>query len=65
MSGAFFFWTRAANPTTHLEDSSAVCASAGEPRLIARAAVEPHLRVLLSSDDPKPVVLNLVEPFAA
>ena len=33
--------------------------------VIARAAVEPHLRAVLARYDPKPIVLDLVHPFAA
>ena len=33
--------------------------------LIARAAVEPHLCARLASDDPKAIVLDLVQPSAA
>jgi hypothetical protein len=34
-------------------------------KIIAGAAVEPHLCALLAGNDPKAVVLNLVQPFAA
>jgi hypothetical protein len=33
--------------------------------IVAGAAVELHLCALLASDDPKPVVLDFVQPFAA
>jgi len=33
--------------------------------IIAGAAVEPHLCALLAGDDPKAVMLDLVQPFAA
>ena len=33
--------------------------------IIARAAVELHLCGILAGDDPKAVVLDLVQPFAA
>jgi hypothetical protein len=34
-------------------------------QIIAGTAVEPHLRPLLASNDPKTVVLDLVQPLAA
>src|SRR5215467_2776826 len=37
--------------------------AAGE--VIARTAVEPHLRASLASNDPKAVMLDLVQPLAA
>jgi len=33
--------------------------------IIAGTAVESHLRALLAGDDPKAIVLDLVQPFAA
>jgi hypothetical protein len=33
--------------------------------VIARAAVEPHLRPVLASDDPEAIVLDLVQPLGA
>ena len=33
--------------------------------IITRAAVEPHLCAALAGDDPKPVVLDLVQPLPA
>jgi len=49
-----------AQPGQRLDDQrEAVC------EVIARAAVEPHLRAVLASYDPKPIVLDLVQPLAA
>jgi hypothetical protein len=33
--------------------------------VIAGAAVEPHARSVLPGNNPKPIVLDLVQPFAA
>jgi len=33
--------------------------------VVARTAVEPHLRASLAGDNPKAVVLNLMQPLAA
>ena len=33
--------------------------------VIAGTAVEPHLCALLAGDDPKAIVLDLMQPFAA
>ena len=33
--------------------------------IIARQAIEPHMYASLASNDPKPIVLDFVQPFGA
>jgi len=55
-------------------DDAGARSQAGQPlndqwetigEIIAGTAVEPHLRAVLSGDDPKTIMLNLMQPFAA
>src|SRR5262249_20044157 len=51
--------------TSASADGPAHRRSAGSGEIVARTAVEPHLRALLAGNDAEAVVLDLVQPLAA